>query len=84
MITPRKCFLVDGPLMNMPEHKERRVLDMAEQLIEHDAYADSGDARRLLRALGWSMIDVELLLDDARQVAFSATLDIVATEMSGS
>jgi hypothetical protein len=68
---PRKCFLVDGPLF-LAEHKERRVLDMAEQLLEHDAYADSGDARRLLRALGWSIIDVELLLDDARQVAVQA------------
>jgi hypothetical protein len=74
--------LVDRPLM--PAHKERRVLDMAEQLIEHDAYADGDDARLLLRALGWSMLDIELLLDDARQVAFSATLDLAATGMAQS
>jgi hypothetical protein len=71
-------YLIDSPLMPL-QSRESRVLRMAEALIEHDAYADRDDAVQCLRSLGFSIFDVHVAVDDARQAAVQA---MVATEMS--
>ncbi|HYM31828.1 MAG TPA: hypothetical protein VEU47_11035 [Candidatus Cybelea sp.] len=73
-------YLTDSPLLPQ-DSRESRVLRMAEALIEHEAYADRADAVRCLRSLGFSIFDIHVAVDDARQVAAQVA---VAEEIAGS
>ena len=79
MAVTAKIYLLDGPLMALQDRRLALVEEMAHVLCQQDAYADPDDARRALRAFGYSALDIEVLLDDARQAAVQ---DAVALEMS--
>lgn len=71
--------LIDGPLLNIREHRAEMVERMAADLIQFDAFRDERDA---IRALTWcgrhGAYDVMVLVDDARQRAMQ---EVVAREM---
>jgi hypothetical protein len=69
--------LVDGPLL--PVRRKTLVERMAKDLIRYDAVTPEADSIRSLFGRGYSMVDIVMLIDDARQVAMQA---IVAREMS--
>ena len=78
-----KIHLLEAPLM--PPRQDCRlslVEAMANVLLEQNAYGNRQDA---IRALFWEgsfkSLDVVRWVDDARQVAFQTTVDVVATEM---
>lgn len=81
MSMPRKCFLVDGPLMLATERRAALVTAMAADLKADGTYAERTDAHRSLSARGYSAFDISLLIDDARQVAVQ---EQVWKEMAGS
>jgi hypothetical protein len=72
------CHLIDGPLMTAPERREAMTERMAIILSAHQVYADRAASVHVLRAEGFPMIDVHLMVDDARQVAMQ---EVVAREM---
>lgn len=63
---PAKCFLLDGPLMDVAERRAAMILQMAAILLEEPAYVERGDAIRCLHARGYNAIDVMMLTDEAR------------------
>jgi hypothetical protein len=77
-----KIYLIDAPLSPPQERRLQLVEAMANVLRQQRAYADRKDA---IRALFWSgefnSVDITHLVDDARQVAFQSTVDVVAKEL---
>lgn len=78
MITPH-TYLMDGPLSALPITRERVIGQMATLLFNQRAFADRGDAIRVLRADDYSTIDIMILVDDA---IYLARQHVVAMEMS--
>ena len=76
-----KSFLVDGPIMTADKRRAAMEINMGTELLEADAFRDRGDAIRCLMnsETKWAIVDVFVLVDDARQWAFQA---VVAAEMS--
>lgn len=72
--------LVDGPVV-LPEQNTRsvKVANMAKVLIETGTFHDEHDARLALRFVGYSAFEVQVYVDDARQVAEQ---HVVAREMA--
>ncbi len=83
LIKPREermtSYLIDGPIMTTPERRQALVDRMAKDLAAGQVFLDMDDSVRALRGWGYSMIDVALLVADARMVAFQ---DLVAKEMA--
>lgn len=77
MMTYPQIKLIDGALIDKMPRKEL-VEKMARDLIRFDAVANERDSIRSLFGHGYSMIDLVMLIDDARQVAQQ---EIVAREM---
>lgn len=78
--TLRKPFLIDGPLMTTIERRKATIERMAKDLIRLGAPLGSDrEAVRALLAHGYSTVDVAILAEEARMVAFQ---DVVAREMS--
>lgn len=73
------AWLIDGALMDARERRKDLVGRMAKDLVKYDAVHDERDAIRSLFGRGFSMPDIIMLIDDARQVAMA---EIVAKEMS--
>ena len=69
---------IDGPLAIAGE-RLARVEKMADALIAFETYGDEQEAVRSLYGNGYRMIEICLLLDDARQVAMQR---VVAREMA--
>lgn len=77
MATRPLCYLLDGPLMLAPERAAAMVARMTPDIA--DVWCDKRDAERALRAKGYPMLDVMLLLDE---VIHAAMMDeVVAGEM---
>lgn len=81
-------FLLDGALLENRERKRELVLRMAADLVRYDAAGSEADAIRSLFGRGYTMSDIAMLVpdarrmvDDARQVAFQQTVDVVAKEV---
>lgn len=74
-----EIFLIDGPLVS--DRRRDLVQRMAKDLNRFDSWQNEQDAIRSLFGYGYSIIDIALLLDDARQVAFQMTVDVVAREV---
>lgn len=72
---------LDDPLVSPQKRREETVRRMAADLVAHNAFQNSDDARLALRVAGYPMFDIERLLDDARQAAQTV---VVAREMSAS
>lgn len=72
-------FLLSGPIMTAPERRRTVTEAMAKHLLTVDIVPVREDAVRMLRTAGWSMFDVDLLVDDARALSFQ---EIVAEVMS--
>lgn len=77
MIAPA-TYLMDGPLSALPATRERKIGEMATELLAQRAYAERGDAIKVLTALGYSTIDVFILVDEA---IYLAKQDVVAREI---
>lgn len=73
----RELRLIDGPLV--PVRRTTLIERMAKDLIAYDAAQNEHDAIRSLFGRGYSMVDIAMLVDEARQVAFQ---NIVAAEMA--
>lgn len=70
--------LIDGPLVNI--HRAELVARMAADLITYDAAGDENNAiRSLYGTRRYEMVDIVMLIDDARQAAMQK---IVAREMA--
>ncbi|WP_445222204.1 hypothetical protein ACKWRH_21350 [Bradyrhizobium sp. Pa8] len=69
MTEPRKNYLIDGPPFQEPKRRAARVLEMAAILLEEPAYIERGDAVRCLHFRGYGVVDVMMLVDDARYEA---------------
>ena len=67
-----KMYLLNGPIMLAPERRQKLVEHMAADLSETGAYADRGESVRQLHRDGYKVLDIMLLVDDARQVAMQA------------
>jgi len=76
--------LLDGPLFLAHERGAALALRMAEVLIAHDAFADRGAAVRCLRSCGYSIVDVDRLVDAACTQAALAIENTVAAEIAAS
>lgn len=81
-------WLADGALMSNHQRKRELVQRMAADLIRYDAAGNEQDAIRSLFGRGYTMSDIAMLVpearrmvDDARQVAFQQTVDVVAKEV---
>jgi hypothetical protein len=70
--------LIDGPLIFAGSRREL-VERMAADLIRFDAWHDEHEAIRSLYGHGYPMVDIVMLIDDARQVAQTS---VVAEAMS--
>lgn len=66
MTDPRPNYLIDGPLYQEAERRAERILEMAAALLEAPALVDRDDEIRILRQRGYGVVDVAMLLDDAR------------------
>lgn len=70
--------LIDGPLV--PAGARRELVErMAADLIRFQAWHDEREAIRSLFGRGYSMVDIVMLIDDARQ---AAQTEVVAEAMS--
>lgn len=78
MIYPQ-VRLVDGPLLDAPARRRMLIEHMARDLVRYDAAQNEQDAIRSLFGRGYTMMDIALLVGEARQVAFQ---EIVAAEMA--
>lgn len=73
------CFLLDGPLMTAIERRQAITEVMAIDLIRAGVPACEQDTIRILNHCGYYWLDVALLAEEARALAFQ---EIVAREMS--
>ncbi len=69
--------LIDGPLINVARNS--LVARMAAVLVRKHTFGDEVEARFSLRCAGFSMAEIVMCIDDARQVAMQ---HVVAMEMS--
>ncbi len=69
--------LLDAGIVNVS--RTDMVERMAQDLVRFDSFRCESDAIRSLFGRGYSMVDIVMVIDDARQVAMQ---DIVAREMS--
>ncbi len=71
-------LLLDGPLMTA--HKRRRIMieQMAEHLVQADAFRERDDAISVLREKDYPRFDIFAFVDEAIALAFQ---DVVAREM---
>lgn len=77
LMVPR---LVDGALASLPTLRQAMIERMAADLVRYDAAQNEHDAVRSLYGTGrYAMVDIVMLVEEARQVAFQ---EIVATEMA--
>lgn len=74
-------WLVDGALMPNSQRQRELVQRMAADLLRYEAYGNTADAVRSLFGRGYTAFDIGRLVDDARQVAFQQTVDVVAKEV---
>lgn len=79
MMTYPQIRLIDGPLTDARSRRTALVQRMAADLIRYDAAHNEADAIRSLFGRGYSMADIVMLIDDARQVAAQ---EKVAAEMA--
>lgn len=70
--------LIDGPLVDVNSRRSDIVKRMAVDLVRFDAFRTEPDAIRSLHGARYSMGDIVMCVDDARQAAMS---DVVAREM---
>jgi hypothetical protein len=82
-------FLLSGPVMQIPERREATIIKMAEKIAEAGVIGDRKDAILVLHAAGYGCMQIDLLVDEARALAFQdiaaeAMQDIVAREMNKS
>lgn len=74
--------LIDGPIVALRAYRVEMVARMARSLLNlHAADFSEPDAMRALKGCGYSMSDIVICIDDARQVAFQHTVEIVAKEV---
>lgn len=78
MMSHPRVRLVDGPLIDKLPRSEL-VARMARDLIKYDAIGNEQDSIRSLFGRGFSMVDIVMCIDDARQVAMQ---EVVAREMA--
>lgn len=74
-----KFVLIDGAVMDATARRKETVTRMAKDLVRYDAVQDERDSIRSLFGRGYSMVDIVMMIDDARQAAMQ---EIVAREMS--
>ncbi len=73
-------YLMDGPLCGLPARRKKLIEEMADTLRKRpDGLACDRDAVRVLLSSGFATIDVEMLVGEARMLAYQ---EIVAREMS--
>lgn len=72
-------FLLNGPIMKAPERRQALVERMAKDINRYQVAGNRQDAIRILHCLGYSTMDIDLLVDEARAHAFQ---EAVAEEMS--
>ncbi len=60
--------LVEAPLVRVDPYLQL-VEEMANVLLQQDAYGDADEAWRTLRAYGFRCSDIVVMIDDARQAA---------------
>jgi hypothetical protein len=81
-LRPSHLVLVDASIATNAEARRAcTVAAMAAELIRYQAFADPRDARLTLSVAGYPSFEIELLIDDARQVAAQ---HVVAMEMTRS
>lgn len=68
--------LIEGGIVNV--HRSEIVRRMAADLVRFDSFRTEPDAIRSLHGARYSMGDIVMCVDDARQAAMS---DVVAAEM---
>jgi hypothetical protein len=78
--TVARIFLLEGPLMQAPERRETLVARMVADLIAYGAPADRQDAVSLLHSLGYTAMEIHVVIDDVHQAAMQEM--VVAAEMS--
>lgn len=71
-------YLTSGPIMTTPERRQALICSMADYLIG-STIPDRLDSIRILCNAGFSIMEVHVLIDYVRAVAFQR---IVAREMS--
>lgn len=69
MTDTRPNYLIDGPAYREGERRAERILEMAAILLDAPAYVERGDAVRCLHARGYGVVDVMMLVDEARYEA---------------
>lgn len=79
MMSYPQVRLIDGPLTDARSRRTALVQRMAKDLVRYDAAQNEADAIRSLFGRGYTMTDIVMLVDDARQVAMQ---EIVAAEMA--
>lgn len=72
-------YLVDGPLMTIPERREEKLRLMARDLVRHGVPHNDREAVRMLCAMNYHHLDVAILAGEARMLAYQ---EIVAAEIS--
>lgn len=71
--------LIDGPLVDVNSRRSDIVKRMAVDLVRFDAFRTEHDAiRSLYGSRSYSMADIVMCVDDARQAAMS---NVVSAEM---
>lgn len=78
MMSYPRIRIVDGTLIDKAPRSEL-VKRMAADLIKYDAVGNEQDSIRSLFGRGYSMVDIVMCIDDARQVAMQ---EVVAREMA--
>lgn len=71
-------YLLDSPLMMVPETRKSIIRKMAEFIKIDGVIGDRADVFRTLRNRGYSAVEVHVLGDEARTLAFQ---DFVAEQM---
>jgi hypothetical protein len=71
--------LIDGPLVDTQSPRTALVQSMANCLVKAKSAGSETASTLTLRACGFRMADITMLLDDARQTAIQ---EVVAEEMS--
>jgi hypothetical protein len=74
-------LIPDAPI-GAPSKHERLTSNMARRLLADGTFNNADDATQSLRASGFQLFDIMLLIDDARQAAFQHVVDIVAEAMA--
>ena len=73
--------IINDPLVQNKTYRTLTLERMITILIRDGTCSDKDDAIRSLRAAGFEMANIVMLIDDARQAAFQHTVGVVAREM---